>query len=344
MDVHELEIRVQGRVQGVRFRQMSARIARKLEIRGYVMNRADGSVDILAQGMRARLVELLRWIEESPGFSRIEGVQYHWHVPSRTFSDFTIVKDSSFISDQAKSFLNLGKTLLKKRNHSAPIHISIIPDGNRRWARTHGQEPHFGHYTAASFQHLQEIFSTAQSYGVKYLTLWGFSTENWKRSHVERQALFNLLEQGVKRLRAEVSTRKIRFRHIGRKDRLPASLLYELHLLETESARHGDFNVQLCLDYGGGDELVRAINKLLTSGVGEVNESMLLRALDAPDVPPVDLVIRTSGEQRLSGFMPLQAAYAELYFSPLNFPDFDATELKKAIETFGMRRRRFGGG
>ncbi len=342
MGMYELEIKVQGLVQGVRFRQITEKHARKLGLCGYVMNRSDGSVDIVAQGERASLRALLHWIEESPGFSRINGVQYHWHAPTQTFSEFRIVKDSSFIKDQAKSFFNLGKTLLSRRKSNWPVPVTIIPDGNRRWARTRGQEPHFGHYTSASFQHLQELFATARAYGVKYLTIWGFSTENWKRAAAERLALFALLEQGVERLRTELALHCIRFRHIGRKDRLPPSLIAALAALESESASYTEFNVQLCLDYGGSDELVRAVNKLLASGTHQIDENALVHALDAPDIPAVDLIIRTSGEQRVSGFMPLQAAYAELYFSSVHFPDFDARAFKEALEAYCKRGRRFG--
>lgn len=343
MAMRELEIRVRGRVQGIRFRQMVCRKATVLGITGHVMNRADGSVDILAQGWDKELRALLHWIETSPGFSSIQGMQFQWGTPSRAMSEFSMVKDASFVADQARSFFNLGRTLFSRQARAVPTHIAIIPDGNRRWARTRRQQPEFGHYTSASFQHLHGLFSAAREQGVRYLTLWGFSTENWKRTTAEQKALFALIEQGVQRLRADVSTQKIRFRHIGRKDRLPASLLSALAALELESKEHGDFQVQLCLDYGGSDELVRAVNKLLVTGKTSIDEASLRAALDAPDVPPIDLVIRTSGEQRISGFMPLQASYAELYFTPVHFPDFDAREFLKALQTYAERQRRFGG-
>ncbi len=337
-----MEIKIHGRVQGVRFRQIIRHKARALGIGGHVMNRADGSVDIIAQGTHEHLLALLHWLGDSPGFSKVSGIYYHWQTPSRSLSDFCVIKQASFIADQTKSFLNLGRTLFSKKKHTVPVHVAIIPDGNRRWARTRGQEPQFGHYTSASFQHIQSLFITAKSAGVRYLTLWGFSTENWKRAPAERKALFALLERGIKRLRCDSSANKIKFRHLGRKDRLPSSLLRELALLEQETEKYSEFNVQLCLDYGGSDELVRAVNKILVSGRRKIDESALLHALDAPDAPPVDLVIRTSGEQRLSGLMPLQAAYAELYFAPVHFPDFDAEAFKEALDFYNMRQRRFG--
>lgn len=342
MQAHELELKVHGRVQGVRFRQMSARKASSLGLVGYVMNRADGSVDIVVHGSKEHLFTFLHWIESSPGLSSVSGVQYQWHKPTRTFTDFKVVKNSSFMVDQAKSFWHLSKSVLKRGARSVPNHIAIIPDGNRRWARTRGQEPQFGHYTSASFQHLQELFSTARSAGVHYITLWGFSTENWKRAAAEREALFALLQHGVERLLSEASIHKMRFRHVGRKDRLPRSLLDSLQKLETATEAYDGFTVQLCLDYGGSDELVRAVNKLIDEGAHDIDEATLYRALDSADVPPVDMIIRTSGEQRVSGFMPLQAAYAELYFSSVHFPDFDARALNEALVAYNSRQRRFG--
>lgn len=342
MALRELEIKVRGRVQGVRFRQMVCRKARRSGITGHVMNRADGSVDILAHGEEKELRELLHWLEANPGFSCVEGMQFQWSASSRTLRDFSIVKDASFVRDQAKSLFNLAKSVFSRQRRSAPLHVVIIPDGNRRWARRRKQTPEFGHYTSASFQHLNDLFSTAREQGVRYLTLWGFSTENWKRNVAEQKALFALIEQGVERLRADAGVQKIRFRHVGRKDRLPASLLAALAALEQESREYTGFHVLLCLDYGGSDELVRAVRKLMVLGAQDIDEAALRTALDAPDVPPVDLLIRTSGEQRTSGFMPLQAAYAELYFTPVHFPDFDGREFLKALQEYAERQRRFG--
>ena len=338
----EIEIKAYGRVQGVSFRHTVKRKADKERIVGVVLNRIDGSVEIVAQGERSILQEFLKWVQAGPGLSNITGLHYHWRKPSREFLAFTVIRDGSFLRDQARSFLNLGKTFIRARGR-APLHVAIIPDGNRRWARKKGVEPEFGHYTAASFQHMKELFSEAQKHGVQYLTLWGFSTENWKRNAVERNALFDLLLKGVAQFRAEAAINEIRFRHIGRKDRLPRELIEALECLERETAKYTRFNVQLCLDYGGTDEIVRAVNALLHAGIREVDETTFESYLDAHDVPPVDLIIRTSGEQRLSGFMPLKSAYAELFFSDVHFPDFDAREFRKALEDYGKRERRFGG-
>lgn len=345
MKHEELEIRAYGRVQGVRFREMAAKQAERLKLAGHVFNRGDGSVELVIQGEQKELEEFLRWIEGSPGLSRVTALQYAWRVPSQHFSAFQIVKDAGFVADQAQSMLNLGKTLLKqqRRGEHVPLHVVIIPDGNRRWARSRGLHPEVGHYTSASFQHLRELFDAAQRAGVKYLTLWGFSTENWKRDAKEREALFALILRGIEQFREEAEQSRIYFRHIGRKDRLPKALVKALEALEKETQQYRNFHVQFCLDYGGSDELVRAVNALLREGKKEIDEDALLQRLDSMGLPQIDLIIRTSGEQRLSGFMPLLSAYAELYFSPIHFPDFTAAEFQKALAEYSERQRRFGG-
>ncbi len=340
----ELEIHIYGRVQGVNFRNILKREAENKGLTGFAMNRVDGSVEVVVQGKTKLVEQYLHWIQCSPGFSSVRGLSYHWRSVGQEFDSFQVIKDSSFVIDKVKSFVHLGKSFLPQKSLKVPLHLAIIPDGNRRWAKKKGKRPEFGHYTAASFQHLQELFEEARKFGVKYLTLWGFSTENWKRDSLETKAIFDLLLQNIERFRDEAHSQKIRFRHLGRKDRLPKGLLHALEKLEKETAIYTEFNVQLCLDYGGKDELLRAVNAILKQGIRSIDELNFSGYLDSASIPDVDLVVRTSGEQRLSGFMPFQSAYAELYFSNVHFPDFTAKELRKAIEEYSKRQRRFGGG
>ena len=343
VEVYELEIRVYGRVHGMNFRVMTRKAALERELKGRVFNRRDGSVEIIAQGSGEALQEFLRWIESSPGLSEVQGLHYQWRSTSQNFTTFSIVKDAPFLQDQARSFLHLGKSLLGKEKLIIPRHVAIIPDGNRRWAQQKGLEPQIGHYTSGSFQHVREILDEARAIGVEYLTIWGFSTENWKRSSIEIRAIFDLLLKSIEQFRQDAHMNKIRFRHLGRKDRLPSKLMRELQALENETASYSNFHVQLCLDYVGRDELLRAVNSLISGGKKEIAEEDFEQYLDSVNIPDIDLIIRTSGEQRLSGFMPFQSTYAELYFSTVHFPDFNAHELRKAIEEFSKRQRRFGG-
>lgn len=343
MSEQELEIKVYGRVQGVNFRNTIRNAALKQKINGRVLNRQDGSVEIIAQGTKPQLEEFLFWIQKSPGLSNVKSLKYTWQAQTEAIPSFTIVRDSSILIDKAKGVVNLTKGLLNKKKLVVPKHVAIIPDGNRRWARSKGLAPQVGHYTSASFQHLKELFTAAREQGVEYMTLWGFSTENWKRNPVEVKAIFDLIEKNLQDFREEAHITKIRFRHIGRKDRLPKSLLEAFTLLENETKFYTNFNVQLCLDYGGRDELSRAMKRIMQKQPTQIDETTIQQNLDSADIPDIDLIIRTSGEQRLSGFMPYQSVYAELYFTDMHFPDFNASELKKAISEYALRQRRFGG-
>jgi undecaprenyl diphosphate synthase len=223
-----------------------------------------------------------------------------------------------------------------------PTHLVLIPDGNRRWALERGLDITEG-YKRVNYEYLENILLEAKKLGVKYVSLWIFSTDNWKRSKVEVNFLFNYFLSNAPALLEGAHKFRIRIRHMGRKDRLPKKVVEFLDKLEEETKDFKDFNVQLCLDYGGKDEIIRAVNKIIKSKTQKIDEKSFLLFLDSKDIPEVDLIIRTSGEQRTSGFMPYLSGYAELYFANVNFPDFTALELRKAIFEFEKRQRRFGG-
>ena len=222
-------------------------------------------------------------------------------------------------------------------------HVAIIPDGNRRWATGKGLAVTAGHEVSAQYDRLKELVEAAYEEGVRYFSLWAFSTENWKRSSAERAVLFQLLAGVTRRLSKTAVADGIRFRWLGRRDRIPEKLVQQLEDLEEQTRACTRMNVQLCLDYGGRDELVRAVNTAVTSGQ-QVTEQSLHQLLDTKGIPEPDMIIRTGGEQRLSGFMSYQAAYSELYFTQKFFPDFSADDLRAAINDFQSRERRYGGG
>lgn len=229
---------------------------------------------------------------------------------------------------------------MKKSN--APVHIAIIPDGNRRWAKKKGFEAGYGHVRGGDYEHVKGLVFEAKSLGVKYLSLWGFSTENWERPKSERAIVFKLILNNVDKFRRDAVENKIRFRHVGRKDRLPENLISEIAKLEEETEKFDEFNVLLCLDYGGRDEIVRAVNKVIVSGARKINEDKFSEFLDTQGMPDADLIIRTAGDHRLSGFMLFQSAYSEFYFPDVPFPDFGKKDLAAAVEEFARRKRTFG--
>ncbi|MEK6889811.1 MAG: polyprenyl diphosphate synthase [Nanoarchaeota archaeon] len=343
MKKNELEIEAFGRVQGVGFRLTVEAHAKKKGLTGFIFNRDIGSVIILVQGEKKKIEDFLVWLQTNPGFSRIDSLQYGWRANIKVYDDFRIIRKGNLISEQARNFYNLGKYILGKKIVKVPKHVSIIPDGNRRWAKRQGMHSEFGHYKAINVQHMLDIFHEAQNIGIKYLSFWGFSTENWKRNKIEVKMLFKLFFEFADLFRNSDLADKVRFKHIGRKDRLPSKLILELNKLEEETQNNSELTFLLCLDYGGRDEIVRAVNKMIKDGKKKISENDLNNYLDTAGVPDVDLIIRTSGECRTSGFMPFQAVYAELCFIQNDFPDFTADDLRKAVEWYNGRDRRFGG-
>lgn len=342
--MRELKIELWGRVQGVNFRNSISSYAKALDIKGYVKNRTDGSVLVIALGQEPSLEELLGWCQKSVFPARVTGMSYEWREPSARYSGFSIRKDKGFIPDQAQSMVNLGKEVLGLTDPAkVPTHVVIVADGNRRWARSHGWKPWVGHRMAAQYERVKPIFDECKTTGVKYLSLWIWSTENWDRDPEEIEGIFNVFRELVHWAYEEFPKEHIRFRHIGRKDRLPKDIVSDLVALEERSKEFTKLNLQLCMDYGGRDEIVRAVNGMIRDGVKDVTEKTVARYLDTNGIPDPDLVIRTSGEKRLSGIMPFQTTYSELYFTNVPFPAFGAEEFKRALLEYAGRVRRFGG-
>ncbi|PIN90708.1 di-trans,poly-cis-decaprenylcistransferase [Candidatus Pacearchaeota archaeon CG10_big_fil_rev_8_21_14_0_10_32_14] len=344
--MNRLKFEVNGRVQGISFRRTVKKIADELDIDGYVKNNENGTVTILAQAPKEKLNIFSEKIKESPGYSKVDSLIIIENPESEIIDDsFVIKKNGNFVTDKPKSWFHLGKYYLSSNNNKnqIPKHIAIIPDGNRRWARDKGREETFGHEKSAEYDNLKSLFDEARSQGIEYMTIWGFSTENWKRSQTEITIVFNLVTNFLENFEKDLHEFKIHFTHIGRKDRLPEKLSSLLSRLENETSSYDNFHMQLGLDYGGRDELIRAINKAISEGKKISNEEEFKKYLDTKSIPDVDLIIRTSGEKRLSGFLPYQSVYSELYFTDKHFPDFDRLELRKAIQDFSNRKRRFGG-
>jgi len=348
----ELEILLKGRVQGVGLRKKIKGFADNSGLRGFVVNEEEGSVRVLIQGERKSLTVFNRWINTNPGVSFIKNIEkvYEGKKRIKKYKSFTINKKESFFKDQFKSFFNLLRyffrfSFFQQNNSRIPVHVVIIPDGNRRWAKKRGLKKVAGHEKSARYENILSLFNEAKKLGVKYVSFWGFSTENWRREKEERDFIFGLILKILEKLRKDFHKDKVGFRHFGRRDRLPLKLVRKIEKIEEETKKYNNFGVQLCLDYGGRDEILRAVNRILKSGNRgkKISEKDFLNYLDSKGIPDPDLIIRTSGEKRLSGLMPFQSVYSELYFTKKPFPLFDAGELRKAVREFGKRKRRFGG-
>ncbi|MEK7550389.1 MAG: polyprenyl diphosphate synthase [Patescibacteria group bacterium] len=225
-----------------------------------------------------------------------------------------------------------------------PSHIAMILDGNRRWARSKGLKPWEGHYRG--YLAVEKLAHSARKLGVHTFTVWAFSTENWDRPKSEVNAIMNLFRKALKEKEREFHKDKVALVHLGRKDRLPLDIQKELTRIEIETEKYKQNHIfNLAVDYGGRDEILRATQKAIDSGVKKIDEKSFEKYLDTytQPYPNPDLFIRTSGEQRTSGLMPWQMVYAEYLFSDIHLPDFSPSDLKNAILDFSRRRRRFGG-
>ncbi len=226
-----------------------------------------------------------------------------------------------------------------------PDHIAIIPDGNRRWARAKGLHTFEGH--KRGFNMAVKLARTARAWGIHTVTLWGFSTENWDRTAEEVGYLMKLYERLVDNYLKEAKEDGVKIVHLGRKDRLPKSLMAKINKAEEETKNNKSYIMNIAIDYGGHDDIIRAVQKMISDKVPakDVDKKLFESYLDTHDqpYPYVDLMIRTSGEQRTSGMLLWQSAYTEYYFENDHFPDFTPEKLREAILDFSRRRRRFGG-
>jgi undecaprenyl diphosphate synthase len=221
--------------------------------------------------------------------------------------------------------------------------VAIIMDGNGRWARRRGLPVAAGH--RAGTRALRRTVEAAIDLGVETLTVYAFSTENWSRPREEVDALMEIFSETIDRELPDLAKQGVRTRFIGRRDRAPLELQDKMAALEDETAHRDRLNLWIAFDYGGRAELVEAARRLVESGIEpeEVDENALAANLYAPALPDPDLLIRTSGELRISNFLLWQLAYSELVFVDTFWPDFGSRDLHEALGAYARRRRRFGG-
>lgn len=228
---------------------------------------------------------------------------------------------------------------------NVPNHIAIILDGNGRWAKAKGMPRNYGHVQGS--KNVEAICEAAHDLGVKYLTVYAFSTENWSRPQDEVEALMKLLRQYLKTCLNTAKKNNMRVRVIGDKSGLSQDLQDTIAQLEEASKAYDGLNFTVALNYGSQDEMLRAMNRMyedISDGKAKlpITKELFESYLDTYDLPNPDLLIRTSGEQRLSNFLLWQLAYSEFYFANVHWPDFSKEELIRAIESYNERDRRFG--
>jgi len=223
-----------------------------------------------------------------------------------------------------------------------PRHIGFIMDGNGRWAKQRGLPRLAGHRAGA--ENLRRVLRACGEWGIKYVTIYAFSTENWGRPKEEVEGLFNLLDNYIDQYLPELMKEGVQVRHIGRMDGVPERLQEKIRQVVDATKDNDRLILCVAFNYGGRSEIVDAVRKIIAEGYKpeEVNEELISSHLYTADIPDPDLIIRTAGEMRLSNFLLWQSAYAEYYSTPVYWPDFDEEELYKALLDYSRRERRFG--
>jgi len=234
-----------------------------------------------------------------------------------------------------------------EENLRIPAHVALILDGNGRWAKKRGLPRQMGHKKGC--ETVEQIVEDAARLGIRYLTVYGFSTENWKRPEEEVGALMQLFRYYTKRLLKIASESNVRVKMIGERNRFAPDIIEGINQLEQQTSANTGLTFIIAVNYGGRDEITRAARKIAadaTSGkikAEDLTETMFASYLDTADIPDPDLLIRTSGELRLSNYLLWQLAYSELYVTDCLWPDFNRDELLEAIRQYNKRDRRFGG-
>lgn len=227
--------------------------------------------------------------------------------------------------------------------YKIPCHVAIIMDGNGRWAAERGLPRFLGH--RAGTENLRPTIKASVEFGIQYLTLYAFSTENWSRPSEEVQGLIQLLETVIDQELPELHQEGVQIRHLGRLDAFSPALVAKIQHACDLTRHNSRLVLSVAFNYGGRDEIVHAIQQILRDGKkpDEITEQLVSQYLFTAGLPDPDLIIRTSGEMRVSNFLIWQGAYAEWYVTPTYWPDFDKAELRKALDTYSQRDRRYGG-
>jgi undecaprenyl diphosphate synthase len=223
-----------------------------------------------------------------------------------------------------------------------PHHLAIIMDGNGRWAKERGKPRHEGH--RAGTENLRRTLRACTEFGVKILTIYAFSTENWGRPPAEVAFLMNILESVIDRELADLNANGVQLRHLGHLDKLQKSLQKKVLEAVAITRNNDRLILNVAFNYGGRDDIIQAVKRIIADGIpaDQVDETLMGYYLSTAGQPDPDLIVRTSGEFRVSNFLIWQGAYAEYYVTPTYWPDFDREELRKALFSYSQRQRRFG--
>tara|TARA_B100001142_G_C14289785_1_gene638464 strand:+ start:959 stop:1648 length:690 start_codon:yes stop_codon:yes gene_type:complete len=225
-------------------------------------------------------------------------------------------------------------------NNLNPNHVAIIMDGNGRWATEKGLDRSEGHIKG--YENIKPIVIAAKKLGIKYLTIYAFSTENWNRSKNEIEFILNLAASVIDQESEELNDNKVNITHLGSKEKLPKEILSKIQRSEELTKQNTDFFLSVAFNYGSRNQIVKSINKIIQSEDEKINEKKLSDYLSSNKFPDPDLIIRTGGQKRLSNFLLWESAYSELFFLDVFWPDFSEKDLERVIIDFSKRKRNFG--
>lgn len=314
----------------------SATSERQQAVRDFCRRNDCASKAVLVLGSRSSAnARRLAGIAAEEGVkSFMAGTADEVHALKDELSMFEVVGVTSGASTPERFYVDSVKCL-----SNIPVHLAMIMDGNGRWAQQRGKSRGEGH--AAGAQTLMKVMDWCEARGIRYVSVYAFSTENWRRGEEEVAGLMRLFAALIKSQRGKFIEKRIRFRVVGRRGDLSPSLQKAIAALEEDTA-HFERQLILCVSYGGRAEIVDAVNRAIAAGQS-VTEETFREFLYAPDVPDPDLIIRTSGEMRISNFLLWESAYAEYFFTPVLWPDFSESNLDAALADYSGRNRRHGG-
>jgi undecaprenyl diphosphate synthase len=231
---------------------------------------------------------------------------------------------------------------LKNLPEHIPQHVAVIMDGNGRWAKSRGLPRLAGH--KAGTENLRRVISACVEFGIKYLTIYAFSTENWGRPADEVAGLMNIIKEVIEKELDELNKQGVQLRHLGHLEGLDPDLQRKVRNAVKMTEKNERLILNIAFNYGGRDEILCAVTKILEDGIKpeDLTPELFSSYLFTRDIPDPDLIVRTSGEMRISNFLIWQAAYSEWYFTPTYWPDFDKEELRKAVFSYSQRDRRYG--
>lgn len=343
-------IKIYWRVQWIWFRKLVKQYCNKHKILWQIKNHSKWHCQTILYCDDNDITNFKLWLRTNPSLSIINNIieKENKIKNIKINSQFTIYKKHNFILDKLIAFKNLLNYFCKRNinlNHirQIPNHIIIIPDWNRRRARKKWLEGIQWHNIAINNNRIEKLYNAATQLWVKHISLWGFSTENWKRSKKEVDSLMNIFNQIADELKITCIKNKIWFHHIGRKTKLPKELIKKFNELEKATSKFINTSINLFIDYGWREEIIHTINNILKEKINKISEKDFSTHLYTKALPDPDIIIRTSNEKRLSGIVPFQGIYSELFFIKKNFPAFKWNDLKKIIYKFGKRKRRFWG-